>query len=103
MLVGGSMVVCCSRRCVISFPGASHIACVLVFIFVSGTLAFAELVMGWFVSFVKSDITGGNSEFAFCKFSGDIFAGRFGTGVYGAGTFTRAFLSVGDISLDSLS
>jgi hypothetical protein len=60
---------------VISFPGASHIACVLVCIFVSGTLTFAGLVMGWFVSFVKSDITGGNSEFAFCKFSGAFLLG----------------------------
>ena len=98
MLVG-SMVVCCSRG---KFPRGEPLAC-FVCIFVSGTLTFAGLVMGWFVSFVKSsDITGGNSEFAFCTFSGDIFTGRFGS-VYGAGTFARAFLLVGDISLDSLS
>ncbi len=55
----------CSRHCVASFPGVSHIAC-LVCILVGGALTFAGLVMGsWVEIFVNSDITGCNSELTF--------------------------------------
>lgn len=65
----------CSRRCVVSLPGASHVACFVCVVQIALTSLFALdlLDLSWCGIFVHSEITGGKSVFSVRNFCDDIW------------------------------